>query len=415
MVASAKQNPFEKFDDQGTLSAARSTPSRLLKGLRVLVVDEDPGAAALVTQAIGGAEAKLPVRKSPKARTTRASDRPSVFRAANLAEAQRILRLLANRGEALDLIIADSAQPDGRGADLLARAAEFQPEARLVITSGTPALTDGLELMRQGVIDYLPKPLVREQVGGQIARAARQRLIEVRNQRRLVRLKSAVRQLNQARHAVSRKVDLLCSDLVNAYADLSRQFEHVRVGEHLRRLLGSAVDLEQLLCHTMDWILRELGYCNIAVYLTGDDGQNELGAYMKHSVAGDPGVTDWLGRHLVPRVTEAGGFFHGGPEVFEKNLTGADAIAGAATLVRQTVMGVDCTYLAESLGTILVFRRAEKPFGANELELLKAAGPVFALALTTLVRGGAGSEKSEKKPPKQDPQDWWKRGEAPPF
>jgi hypothetical protein len=91
------------------------------------------------------------------------------------------------------------------------------------------------------------------------------------------------------------------------------------------------------------------------------------------------------------------------------------------------------------------FRDAKSPF-ENEFEsLLKQVSPIFAVALASVVRGteheaeyedqdvgpfidknedrapgGAADADDEpkrdnKKRPKEDPADWWKRGETPPF
>jgi hypothetical protein len=42
----------------------------------------------------------------------------------------------------------------------------------------------------------------------------------------------------------------------------------------------------------MDWLLRQMGYCNVAIWLTGDDGEYQLGAYMKYTIAGEPHFTE---------------------------------------------------------------------------------------------------------------------------
>ena len=91
---------------------------------------------------------------------------------------------------------------------------------------------------------------------------------------------------------VSQKVDLLCNDLVSAYSDLSKQLDSVRTQENFRKQIDVATDLEQLLCHTMDWLLRQVGNSNVALWLAGDDGAFQLGAYMKHTIAGDDTVSN---------------------------------------------------------------------------------------------------------------------------
>jgi hypothetical protein len=233
--------------------------------------------------------------------------------------------------------------------------------------------------------------------------------LESKTDRRLIRLKRAVRQLNVARRAVGRKVDLLCIDLVGAYGELSKQMEQVRVGEHLRELLASSADLEQMLCHLMDWLLRELGNCNIAIFLTDDEDRSELAAYMKYTILGDDATTRELIDRVIPRVRKCGSL----------SIRPEDkAVPPKSLLAGQHVVGVDCTYLAESLGTLVVFRDEKPGFSGDAISLVNAAARVFAIVLTGLVReqdsqsteatGGGDEDVGES-------DEWWRTGEGAPF
>jgi DNA-binding response OmpR family regulator len=411
MVAPAKPNPFQ--DPSGSSStdrllAAREASilngplTRLAPPLRLLVVDPDPGTAKLLCEALGAVEAKLTARRSTR---TKAADGPTVYAVGTIADAIKALKKLASRSEPIDLVIAELDGPDGTGLALAESLAATRSETRLIVTSRQPSLAGSLSSFRLGALDYLPKPLDAQGLGQRIRLAAARRYLQMKDQRRLGRLKSAVRQLNQARRTVGRKVDLLCQDLVSAYTELSRQVERVRVGQHLRRQLESAADLEQLLCHMMDWILRELGHCNIAIFLTDDEGRSELGAYMKHTISGEAAVTRWLAKNVIPRVG-IDGFLHAGDDAAAALGKGElKAMAGHAFLA------VDCAYLAESLGTLIIFRRSSKPFASDNLDLLKAAGAVFATALTNLVHGGGKDSSPDRKHEQadDDEQEWWRR------
>jgi len=84
-----------------------------------------------------------------------------------------------------------------------------------------------------------------------------------RQEKRFGKLRDAVRRLNESRRLISKKVDILCNDLVSAYGELSRQLDGVRTQEGFRKYVEKAKDLEQLLCHAMDWMLRQMGYANV--------------------------------------------------------------------------------------------------------------------------------------------------------
>ena len=49
---------------------------------------------------------------------------------------------------------------------------------------------------------------------------------------------------------------------------------HPKGVEGFGQFIAKANGLEQLLCHTMDWLLRQIGYSNVAVYLAADDGDD---------------------------------------------------------------------------------------------------------------------------------------------
>jgi hypothetical protein len=96
----------------------------------------------------------------------------------------------------------------------------------------------------------------------------------------------------------------------------------------------------------------------------------------------------------------------------------------------QDVLAVNCSYLAESLAVVVMFRDAKAGFTDDDATTLKTVCPLFAMALAGMVRGEADGEgesdtgslldednqdKPQQKRKKDDSADWWKRGEEPPF
>ena len=213
-------------------------------------------------------------------------------------------------------------------------------------------------------------------------------------------------------------------------------------GETALHVLDNAKDLEQLLCHTMDWMLRQLGYANIAVWLAGDDDEFQLGAYMKYTIPGEQALTDALRRGTVSLALKEN-LVHLNGDSMKKKLTPAEM----QFLEGQDLIAINCTYLAESLAVVVLFRDGKTPFKDEDTAMLKSICPLFALALAGIVREtdgedgasmfGDGSESEgdatpdanpgnllddhhtdqpkQKRKPKKDDADWWKRGEQPPF
>ncbi|MFT3785786.1 MAG: response regulator [Tepidisphaeraceae bacterium] len=362
-----------------------------------------------------------------------------VLQATSLREAQRILDK-----EDISLVIADVKLPDGDGTTLLQKLRDSHPNAGAVVISGDASMEQSVSCFRSGAVDYLAKPFSAEQFSDRVTKALQYQSQVVRTEKRLTRLKSAVKKLNNARHMVGKKVDLLCNDLVHAYGDLARQFEDVRVRENFRKTIGASVDLEQMLCHTMDWLLKQCGYTNIAIYLAGDDGVFDLGAYMKYTIPGSKMLTDAICHGTLESVIRDD-FIHWTDVEANENLSPAEL----EYLPNHTVLAVNCTYLGESLGTIIMFRDGKSPFTADNAATLRSIASVFAHGLTTLARkadigdedqgddylvdensdpaedpkdeyGDADNNPWSEEPPKpkrkkKDDADWWKRGEPPPF
>lgn len=376
---------------------------------RVLVVDDEPQMLDLFRDVVA-----------------RQVDCRVVY-ARNAAEARQLI----NR-DGIELMVADLSLPDGDGMALVDLLREMQPAASAMVITGRADMSAAIGALRAGAIDFVPKPFSADQIVERVRRAIRRQGLVARNERRILKLKDAVRRLNQSRKVVSRKVDLLCNDLISAYGDLARQVEDLRNQESFRKLLDSASDLEQMLCHAMDWILRNAGYCNLAVYLAADDADYQLGAYMKYTIAGEPAFTEAMKQNLVPMTAREGFVQLQGYDV--KKYLSADE---HKTLVGQTILATNCTYLGESLAVLVMFRDEKSPFTDEDAAMVKAIAPLFATALAAMVRhedgespGGGTAQDNEdtagdpdedekrrrqRRKKEQHDADWWKRGDPPPF
>jgi hypothetical protein len=177
----------------------------------------------------------------------------------------------------------------------------------------------------------------------------------------------------------------------------------------------------------MDWMLRQMGYANVAIWLAGPDPDFQLGAYMKYTIAGDPVMTEAMRDGLL-QIVRREGLVHLAADEAAEVLTTAEL----THLKGQTILAIHCTYLGESLASIVLMRDGDKPFSQEDVTTLRAIGPVFAVALATMVRGQDGESELEEEPEddgpimdepddssrrrrKKDDADWWKRGETPPF
>jgi FixJ family two-component response regulator len=334
----------------------------------------------------------------------------------------------AMQANPVDLLIVDLHLPDGDGSELLAALREKHPLASAIVVTGAPTVETAVSAMRDGAVDFLAKPFTADEFLKRIRTALHRNSVRAKSENRIDRLRVAVRRLNDARRLVTKKVDLLCNDLVAAYGDLSRQLDLVRTTESFRGVITSSDDLEQMLCHSMDWMLRQMGYANVAIWLAGPDPEFQLGAYMKYTIAGDPVMTEAMRDGLL-QIVRREGLVHLAADEASEVLSSAELVH----LKGQTILAIHCTYLGESLASIVLMRDGDKPFNADDVTTLRAIGPVFAVALATMVRGQEGEsemdeseeddgsvmdEPDDSSPPrrrKKDDADWWKRGETPPF
>ncbi len=376
--------------------------SEMAEPARILLVDDEPALLELVED------------------MAHRSFSCTVLRAANVGEARRILET-----QTIELMIADVHLPDGDGTTLLDTLRLHQPHASAVIMTGSPSVDRAVNAMRHGAVDFLPKPFNYEQITDRLRRALDRQAKGARREKRMDRLKVAVRRLGEARRVISKKVDLLCNDLVTAYGELSKQLDGVRHQEGFRKYIDNAADLEQLLCHAMDWLMRQVGYSNVAIWLAADDGEFQLGAYMKYTVAGERILTDALKRVVLP-PTFRDGLLH----TRIQNLAAKFTPQELHLLGGHDLLAVNCTYLGESLATIMFFRDARTPFTGDDQILLRSISPIFAISLASMVRGNSPDQKDDDNPflpgggntldddrdkPRRDAADWWKKGEQPPF
>jgi FixJ family two-component response regulator len=340
-----------------------------------------------------------------------------LFPARTLAEAQRILE-----EESIELLVTDVHLPDGDGTALLPLLRRRHPNAHAIVITGSPTVDGAVAALRHGAVDFVSKPFNTDDFSRRVHKAIKRQSLFARNERRLDKLRDAVKRLNEARRTVTKKVDLLCNDLISAYGELSKQLDMVRVQEGFKNFLGDGKDLEQLLCHTMDYVMRQMGYCNIAIWLAGEQQHDfQLGAYMKYTIAGDDDLTAAMKNGIV-KLADVEGFVRlSGDEVQEK-LTEAEL----DYMADQDILAINCTYLGETLAVVVLFRDASKGFIDADLATLKTISPLFALSLASVVRDaqkdgeeseedGPYADEDDSKEQRRRAEDWWKNGEPPPF
>ncbi|HZK81974.1 MAG TPA: hypothetical protein VFC46_12925, partial [Humisphaera sp.] len=140
---------------------------------------------------------------------------------------------------------------------------------------------------------------------------------------------------------------------------------------------------------------------------------------MKYTIAGDALVTDAIKRVLIaPTARES--VMHVNMNTFEKRFSAAEF----QVLKNQDLLAINCTYLGESLASVIFFRDSRSPFTADDESVVRSIGAIFAVSLATVVRepqsgegeGPVAEDGHDNTPrPRHDPADWWKKGDDAPY
>ena len=366
---------------------------------RVLLVDAHPAAAQAML--LGS---QVPCR---------------VYPAGSLKEARELMA-----HQAFEVVVADRQLPDGDGVELVGEVQKKNPGTSSILTSAGGKVEDAIAAIRAGATDYLPKASIAEQLPGALRVAISKATEAELSRSRVRRMRRTLKKLSEARRMVGKKVDLLCNDLVSAYGEIARQMDVVRTREDFRKAIENPAGLEQLLCHAMDWIMRKLGYANMAVWLATEN-TFQLGAYIKYTQQSTPELAEAIRSGVVQRALRDG--------MVRINAEDAKRQLSAAELKHMDgncVLAANCSYLGESLAVLVLFRQGSQPFTGEDAEAIRLIAPVFAVALSAAVKSGEEGDDglashddgttldpdSEHKPDeKKTDSDWWKRGDNPPF
>ncbi|MFA7237782.1 MAG: response regulator [Phycisphaeraceae bacterium] len=334
--------------------------------LHVLVVEDDRDVAAAISDAV--------------ARPATASHPRRVHQADCLEQARHVLS-----HQPINLVLIDLSLPDGNGLLFAEELRRDHPHIRAMIVTGQATFSAALAAIRAGAVDFIAKPLNVADLNHRIDAALNSQRRDQQAAQRVSRLRRLCRELNQARHQISRQVDVLCADLVTAYQDLASQVQHIELVSDLRSSLADELDLEQTLRRTLEFLVAKVGPANIAVFLPANDGGHSVGGYVNYSYERDqmPLVLDYLVDHLAPRLNDSDDIVHLTSDTQCAEFLGETS----AWLEGQCLLAVACRdETGESLASIALFREDAEPFGDDILELLQAAGPLLAGHLVKVIR-----------------------------
>lgn len=253
-----------------------------------------------------------------------------------------------------------------------------------VVITGEATLPMAMMAMREGAVDLLGEPLGDDECTQRLTIAAR-RDAEQRGPSNELRLKGVCRTLNEARNDVTEQVGTMCDDLVGAYAELTRELEHVRLSSEFGAIIRQELDLEDLLRTVLEFMLAKVGSTNTAVYLPASAGEYSLSAYVNYDCPRESG--ELMMEHLADVV----------PVAIESR---TDIVVLDTNEQLSAMLGEHGRWLedyaaaafscldedGECLAVVFMFRDQHTGFDEATQSTLKAIAPVFAEQLSRIVR-----------------------------
>ena len=283
-----------------------------------------------------------------------------------------------------DLVIIERALPKTDGIDLLDQLSSSHPALIGVIIGQVENTEDAIRAMRSGACDLISIQNKNAQTTRRLLESVKRAQRVRQRDARVDRLKKLCHKLNTARQEVSGQVGGLCTDLVEAYKDLSIQFGDVKLATELNSLLRQELDIESLLRTMLEFTLSKIGSTNAAVFLPASSGDYSLGAYVNYDIPKDAAeiMLDQLADTLAPR-------FEGINEVV--SLSGRiemDEALGHDShwLEDETAMIVACQHDEECLAVIALFRDQESVFCEEDVRMLTIISKLFGEQLNRVIR-----------------------------
>jgi FixJ family two-component response regulator len=297
-----------------------------------------------------------------------------------------------------DVVDVGCALPDGVGLDLAPLVHKVSPATKIIVLADVMSPDAVIQAMRCGAVDCLAVPATTDGMEDFLRRlepALLKSRAERQRDERLLRLKKVCRELNIARHEISKQVDALCDDLSNAYREIADQMSDVALASEFRTLLKQELDVEDLLRTTLEYLLTKTGPTNAAVFLpdaprpkhSNDDQHYGLGAYVNYDCPRETIslLLDHLGGAICPQMADEMDIvaFTDAKEFAE--WIGED-LEGAEFLANSNVIAFSCVHNGECLAVIVLFRDQATPFDDKLAGAIDTMRQIIAEQLSNVIK-----------------------------
>jgi len=307
-----------------------------------------------------------------------------------------------------DVITLATELPDGEGFDLVPLVQKTNPATKIIITAPAVSAAAAVQALRCGAADFITLPADRLELARRLDAALIKSRVDRQRDERLLKLKKVCRELNIARTEISKQVDGLCDDLVNAYHDIAEQMNEVAMSSEFRTLLKQELDVEDLLRTTLEYLLTKTGPTNAAVFLPDSADHYGLGAYVNYDCPRESiaALLDHLCGAICPQMAgendivafdDAEDFSAWiGAELDGKGVDGEDGDgdgvggdgenAGPHFLADSQIVAFSCRDAKNCLAVFVLFRNQTNPFPETLAATLDTLRTIIGEQLGTVIK-----------------------------
>ena len=192
---------------------------------RILVVDDEPDVALLVSETLREADPSWQIETE--------------------SDPERALARVT--GEPFDCLITDLVMPHVGGLSLAEKAKAANEDIALIAISGRGTLESSIEALRLGFTEYIEKPFDLEGLQRAVCRTLRRQVRDQRLKSRFAELAQTKARMEAEQAQTSQKLEIASHDLVRSNRRMARQMEDLATTADVARSLMGILELEDLL------------------------------------------------------------------------------------------------------------------------------------------------------------------------
>jgi len=345
-----------------SMSAASAEVLEAQEQTRILVVDDEPEAASLITDALAGADPGWCVETETNA-------------------SQALERLTH---ESFDCLVTDLLMPDVGGLHLAEQARAVNEHLALIAITGCGTVDTSVEALRLGFDDFLEKPFDLDEIKQAVGRSLAARRQQEARDSRFAELAQAKTRLETSNAQMAQKLDVASHDLVLSTRRMARQLDETATRADVARTVMGIIELEDLLglCAELMGERVACQSCTVALY---EMHENAVGLLVRaRPESDDPPALSWLRTPITEgvmcRAAMSGKTVH------------VDDVPASSLLDDQErdlwrdgqLLVVPIPLQGMTLGTVVLHRGAsDEPFNPLDVKTLTLLAQIVAPAIQT--------------------------------